>query len=132
MTKKKVLFTGIDPKLIDSSMVTTAGWDASRVQAAAQDANKRLVELGYEVQICLLDLGETAESVLSDTLSREKFDYIMVGAGVRTLPQHTFLFEKIMNTIHQKAHHLQNYVSIPLLLTLLKQYFVGHNQQYMA
>ena len=41
MTKKKVLFTGIDPKLIDSSMVTTAGWDASRVQAAAQDANKK-------------------------------------------------------------------------------------------
>jgi hypothetical protein len=55
------------------------------------------------VQICLLDLGETAESVLSDTLSREKFDCIMVGAGVRTLPQHTFLFEKIINTIHQKA-----------------------------
>ena len=103
MTKKKVLFTGIDPKLIDSSMTTTTGWDASRVQATAQDANKRLAELGYEVQICLLDLGETAESVLSDTLSREKFDYIMVGAGVTTLPQHTFLFEKIMNTIHQKA-----------------------------
>jgi hypothetical protein len=103
MTKKKVLFTGIDPKLIDSSMTITTGWDASRVQATAQDANKRLVELGYEVQICLLDLGETAESVLSDTLSREKFDCIMVGAGVRTLPQHTFLFEKIINTIHQKA-----------------------------
>jgi hypothetical protein len=103
MTKKKVLFTGIDPKLIDSSMTITTGWDASRVQATAQDANKRLVELGYEEQICLLDLGETAESVLSDTLSREKFDCIMVGAGVRTLPQHTFLFEKIINTIHQKA-----------------------------
>jgi len=84
-------------------MTTTTGWDASRVQATAQDANKRLVELGYEVQICLLDLGETAESVLSETLSREKFDCIMVGAGVRTLPQRTNLFEKIINTIHQKA-----------------------------
>ena len=92
MTKKKVLFTGIDPTLIDSSMTTTTGWDANRVQAIAQYANKRLVELGYEVQTCLLDLGETAESVLSDTLSREKFDCIMVSAGVRTLPQHTFLF----------------------------------------
>ena len=56
MTKKKVLFTGIDPKLIDSSMVTTAGWDASRVQAAAQDANKRLVELGYECKSVSLTL----------------------------------------------------------------------------
>src|ERR671914_1757594 len=105
MTKKKILLIGIDPKLIDFSIYTTtaAGWDANRVKAAAQDANKRLMDLGYEVQGCLVDLGETAESIVSDTLSREKFDCIMVGAGVRMLPQHTVVFEKIINTIHQKA-----------------------------
>jgi len=104
MAKKKVLGLGIDPKLIDSSLANTAGgWDANRVQAAAQDAIGRLMDLGYEVQTCFVDFGETAESVVSDILSREKFDCIMVGAGVRILPQHTFLFEKIMNTIHQKA-----------------------------
>jgi hypothetical protein len=102
MTKKKVLLTGIDPKLIDSSLANTTGWDASRVQAAAQDAIKRLMDLGCEVQTCLVDFGETAESVVSDTLSREKFDCIMIGAGTR-IPQHTLLFEKIINTIHQKA-----------------------------
>jgi hypothetical protein len=104
MTKKKVLLIGIDPNLIDfSKSTTTTGWNAKRVQAAGQDANKRLMELGYEVQSCLVDLGETAESVVSDILSREKFDCIMVGAGIRALPQHTILFEKIINTIHQKA-----------------------------
>ena len=103
MAKKKVLCLGIDPKLIDFNLATTTGWDAKRVKAVAQDANKRLTELGYEVQICFIDLRETAESVVSDTLSREKFDCIMIGAGVRILPQHTFLFEKIINAIHQKA-----------------------------
>lgn len=104
MAKKKVLGLGIDPKLIDSSLANTAGgWDANRVQAAAQDAIGRLIDLGYEVQTCFVDFGETAESVVSDILSREKFDCIMVGAGVRILPQHTFLFEKIMNVIHQKT-----------------------------
>ena len=104
MTKKKVLLIGIDPKLIDfSKSSTTTGWDANRVQATGQDANKRLMELGYEVQSCLVDLGETAESVVSDILSREKFDCIMIGFGIRGLPQHTVLFEKIINTIHQKA-----------------------------
>jgi hypothetical protein len=93
MTKKKVLLTGIDPKLIDSSLANTTGWDASRVQATAQDAIKRLMDLGYEVQTCLVDYGETAESVVSDTLSREKFDCIMIGAGTRIIPQHTLLFE---------------------------------------
>jgi hypothetical protein len=103
MAKKKVLMIGIDPKLIDPNLSTATGWDANRVKAAAQDTNKRLMDLGYKVQGCLVDLGETAESVVSDTLSREKFDCIMVGAGVRMLPQHTVMFEKIINTIHQKA-----------------------------
>ena len=99
MAKKNVLSIGIDPKLIRHP----PGWDANKVQTALDDANKRLTELGYEVQGCLVDLGETAESVVSNTLSREKFDCIMVGAGVRVLSQNTILFEKIMNTIHQKA-----------------------------
>jgi hypothetical protein len=101
--KKKVLLIGIDPKLIDSSMFTNTGWDANRVRAAGQDASKRLMELGYEVQSCLVDLGETAENVVSDILSKEKFDCIMIGFGIRGLPQHTVLFEKIINTIHQNA-----------------------------
>jgi hypothetical protein len=103
MAKKKVLLIGIDPKFIDPNLSTATGWDANRVRAAAQDTNKRLMDLGYEVQGCLVDLGLTAESVVSDTLSREKFNCIMVGAGIRALPQHTLLFEKIINTIHQKA-----------------------------
>lgn len=61
------------------------------------------MDLGYEVQTCLVDLGETVERVVSDTLSLENFDCIMIGAGVRLLPQHTFLFEKIINAVHQKA-----------------------------
>jgi len=80
MTKKKVLLLGIDPNLIDSNLLPT-DWDANRVKAAAEDANKRLTELGYEVQVSLVDLGEIAESIVSDTLSREKFDCIMIGAG---------------------------------------------------
>ncbi len=67
MAKKKVLLIGIDPKLIDPSLSTATGWDANRVRAAAQDTNKRLMDLGYEVQGCLVDLGDTAERVVSDT-----------------------------------------------------------------
>jgi hypothetical protein len=103
MAKRKVLLLGIDPKLIDGNLATTTGWDAIRVKAIAQEANNKLTELGYEMQTCFFDLGETAESVVSDTLSREKFDCIMIGAGVRILPQHTVLFEKIINVIHRKT-----------------------------
>jgi hypothetical protein len=61
MAKKKVLLLGIDSKLIDPNLPTATGWDANRVRAAAQDANKRLVELGYELQSCLLDPTGTDE-----------------------------------------------------------------------
>ena len=100
---KKVLFLGVDPKLIDVNLATTTGWGANQVKAVAQEANNKLTELGYEVQNCLVDLGETAESVVSDMLSRENFECIMIGAGIRILPQHTVLFEKIINAVHQKA-----------------------------
>jgi len=103
MAKKKVLLLGIDPKFIDIKLATSTGWDANRVKAVAQEENNKLTRLGYEPQVCFIDLGETAESVVSDRLSRENFDCIMIGAGVRLVPQHTILFEKIINVVHQKA-----------------------------
>jgi hypothetical protein len=103
IAKKKVLLLGIDPKFIDVNLATSTGWDANRVKTVAQEENNKLTDLGYEPQICFIDLGETAESVVSDRLSRENFDYIMIGAGVRLVPQHTVLFEKIINSVHQKA-----------------------------
>jgi len=103
MAKKKVLLLGIDPKFIDVNLATSTGWDANRVKAVAQEENNKLTDLGYEPQICFIDLGETAESVVSGRLSRENFDCIMIGAGVRLVPQHTVLFEKIINAVHQKA-----------------------------
>ena len=62
--KKKVLLLGIDPKFIDVNLTATTGWDANRVKAVAQEANNKLTELGYEVQNCFVDIGETAESVV--------------------------------------------------------------------
>jgi len=103
MAMKKVLILGIDPKLINVNLANTSGWDADKVKAVAQEANNKLTKLGYEVQNCLVDLGKTAESVVLDRLSRDNFDCVMIGAGVRILPQHTFLFEKIINAVHQKA-----------------------------
>ena len=103
IAKKKVLLLGIDPKFIDVNLATSTGWDANRMKTVAQEENNKLTDLGYEPQICFIDLGETAESVVSDRLSRENFDCIMIGAGVRLVPQHTVLFERIINAVHQKA-----------------------------
>jgi hypothetical protein len=103
LAMKKVIFIGIDPKFIDVKLAASTGWDTDRVKQAGQEQINKLREYGYEVQNCFVDLGETAQNAVSDALSGEKFDCIMIGAGVRMVPQHTVLFEKIINAVHQKA-----------------------------
>jgi uncharacterized protein (TIGR03067 family) len=101
MTKKRVLLIGLDPAVLDFSR--TPGVDAETIRAAAEASDEKLRSLGYEVRTCLIDLGATAEAVILKELSENTFDCIMIGAGLRVLPEHTLLFEKVINLIHQNA-----------------------------
>jgi len=101
MAPKRVLLIGIDPTLVDFSR--SGGRNAEQVRAAGNEANERLSALGYEVHNCLVDLGATAETVVVTMLLQHTFDCILIGAGIRALPQHTSLFETIINAVHQNA-----------------------------
>lgn len=101
MTPKRVLLIGIDPTLVTFS--PSSGRSAEQVTAAGNAALAELHALGYEAQNCLIDLGATAEMVVLQTLAQQTFDCILIGAGIRALPQHTLLFEKVINAIHQHA-----------------------------
>lgn len=102
MVKKRVLLIGIDPALVDFSR-STAGRTVEGVTAAGNAAVAQLQSLGYEVQNCLIDLGETAAAVVVQALMERPVDCILIGAGIRGLPQHTLLFEQVINAIHQHA-----------------------------
>ena len=99
--KKRVLLIGLEPTLVD--FTAFPGLDAPKVLAALQADQERLNSLGYESQLCLIDLGETAESVVLDQLKQKRFDCIVMGAGVRTVPSHFILFERLINVLHQHA-----------------------------
>ncbi|MDX2069465.1 MAG: hypothetical protein SFV55_13645 [Haliscomenobacter sp.] len=99
---KKVLLVGIDPKLINFDNLPE-NIDSELIRAEAIQANKRLTELGYEIYNCFTDLGETAASTIVEILKINNFDCIMIGAGIRTINEHLFLFEKIINVIHSNA-----------------------------
>jgi hypothetical protein len=101
MPSKRILLIGIDPNLVDFSRSRERS--AESVKTAGNTARERLTARGYEVRECLVDLGETAESVVEKTLSETTFDCIMIGAGIRALPQHTLLFERIINAVHRHA-----------------------------
>jgi len=99
--QKKVLLIGLHPSVVDYSSIP--GLDATKLWAGLTDGERRLQELGYDAKWCLTDLGETAESVVLEQLRQKEYDCIMIGAGVRTMPQHFLLFEKLINLVHEHA-----------------------------
>jgi len=102
--RKTVLMVGLDPALIDFSKPGYApGMDANKVRAGLQAAEDELTRLGYGVQMCLTDFGDTAERVLRSQLERTRFDCILIGAGVRANPSNLLLFEKMINVVHAHA-----------------------------
>lgn len=100
-TQKKVILIGLHPSVVDYSKwpgltpdKLIAGFEADAVNFAAA---------GHEAVICFVDLGETAEAVVQEALMAQRFDHVLIGAGVRTSPDHFLLFEKLVNVVHQHA-----------------------------
>ena len=102
--KKNVLVIGLDPALIDFSQPGyPPGMDATKVLAGLKSSEDELTRLGYSVQLCMTDFGETAETVVRSQLKQKQFDCILIGAGVRTVPNNFLLFEKLINVVHEHA-----------------------------
>jgi DNA-binding LacI/PurR family transcriptional regulator len=102
---KNVLVVGLDPYLIDFSKPGyPPGMTAPKVMEGLKACEQELTGLGYNVQMCYTDFGETAEAVLQDALKQKHFDCVLIGAGVRSVPSNLLLFEKLINVVHEHAH----------------------------
>jgi len=103
--KKTVLVIGLEPTLIDFSHpdYASTGLDATKVLAGLKSSENELSRLGYDVQMCLTDFGETAEAVVRSQLKQKLFDCVLIGAGIRTMPSKFLLFEKLVNVVHEHA-----------------------------
>jgi len=101
---KSVLVIGLDPTLIDfSDPGYPPGMSTAKVLAGIKFSEDELTRLGYSVQTCLTDFGETAEAVVQKQLKEKRFDCVLIGAGVRLNPSNFMLFEKLVNVVHEGA-----------------------------
>jgi hypothetical protein len=96
-----VLLIGLDPRALDDTILP--GMDKEKVSATLKAEEEKLNGLGYQAAWCLTDLGETAEAVVLERLGAKKFDCILIGAGVRSIPAHFLLFERLINLVHAHA-----------------------------
>jgi hypothetical protein len=71
MTKKTALAIGIDPALVDFNAFP--GYSPELLRNYIDAQVERLGPLGYEVESCLIDLGDTAEAVVAKALRSKKW-----------------------------------------------------------
>jgi hypothetical protein len=98
---KKIMSIGLHPDVVDYSLFP--GLTNERLTLGLKAQEKVLQDLGFEVKMCLVDLGETAETVARTALQEKKYDAVVIGAGVRTPPGQLMLFEKLLNVVHEHA-----------------------------
>jgi hypothetical protein len=97
-----VLALGLDPRFADPA--STSNLPPEIVRSFIDLQVKHIRALGYDVEICLIDSGETAEAVLEECLHAREFDCVMIGTSLRE-PAHLLLFERLLNLIHAELPH---------------------------
>ena len=103
---KCVLIIGLDPNLIDFKSPEYSAFPdltPEKVIKGLHADRDYLTTLGYEVEIALTDFGDSAEATVTTALAKRKYACVLVGAGVRTVPKHFLLFERLINLIHASA-----------------------------
>jgi hypothetical protein len=102
-SRKRVLTMGLHPDYVDFSKVPVPGLNATTLMQGLKAEEAKLTALGYDAQTLLIDDGETAESVVAAALAPGGFDCVLIGAGLRRLPEHFLLFEKLVNLVHRSV-----------------------------
>lgn len=98
---RRVLAIGIEPGSVDYGAFPQLTPELVRSYIEAQ--LQRLRDLGFEVTSCLVDLGETAEAAVAAALRDERFDCVVIGAGLREPKERLLLFESVLNLVHRMA-----------------------------
>jgi hypothetical protein len=103
-TAKKVLVVGFDPNSVDFSTpeMVAAHLTADTVLAGIAAENDRIQALGYEIERCHVT-PDTDLQVVRDRLTSNRWDMVVIGAGMRIRPEALPLFERVINLVHELA-----------------------------
>ncbi len=78
------------------------GVDEASLSERIERGNAALRDAGFNFVPCLVDASpDAAEQVIRDHLQDAQFGLAMVGGGIRMVPEHTLLFERIVNVLHE-------------------------------
>jgi hypothetical protein len=100
MSKKTVVVLfGWHPDAVDYSK--WPGLTPEKLRAAVEADRDTFQALGYEAELGWIESAATATETAKQLLLAKKPDCVLIGAGVRTVNDYVFLFEQLVNTVHE-------------------------------
>lgn len=104
MTGKAVLIIGEDPSLVDfDAPGAPEGMSAEKVMAGLNGSVERLRAAGHAAELLLTTNDGPIKHQVARAVARIRYDVIVIGAGLRTLPPMAEKFERIMNALREGA-----------------------------
>lgn len=101
---KRVLLVGFDPATVDySDPALPPGMTAEKIHAGVKLALADMSERGWLAENCFINPDETTIPTVEHRLAAERYDCVVIGAGLRLPPRRLVLFEALVNAIHRTA-----------------------------
>jgi hypothetical protein len=95
----RVITIGLHPRVIDYSAMPD-GVDETSLTERIERGNAALREAGFDVALCQVDTApDAAEEQVRTQLRGRQFGLALIGGGIRMIPEHTELFERIVNVL---------------------------------
>ncbi|NKY85405.1 hypothetical protein [Nocardia veterana] len=96
--RPRALTVGLHPKALDYSRFPDL--DEAQLTARIDAANAALHDTEFEITPLLVGTSPTeAETEIRALLGNRRFDLVMIGGAIRAFPEHTELFEHIVNAV---------------------------------
>jgi hypothetical protein len=101
-----VLIVGETPEKVDfSDPAVPRGTTPETIRAGLEASLNELRSAGRCADLVLLDDKDSAPEQMAEALGWASYDVIVIGAGLRIIPNQTEMFEMVMNIIHEAAPH---------------------------
>ncbi|MFG3524136.1 hypothetical protein ACGF5S_28040 [Nocardia nova] len=98
----RALTIGLHPRSLDYTRLPDL--DEEQLTARVDAANAALRDTEFDITPCLVSASpDEAENDIRAVLATRSFDLVMVGGAVRAIPEHTLLFERVVNLLAEVA-----------------------------
>lgn len=95
-----ILSIGLHPSVVDFSPYP--GQNEATLTARIVAGEAALRAAGFDFVTCLVSTApDEAEAKVREYAAKGLFRAVMIGAGVRMAPEHTLLFERLVNVVHE-------------------------------